>query len=124
MIVKYPHYSYVREWFWDNFTPKEIACKGTGEIVVNYHALYMLQSARDIVNKPLYINSAYRSERYNSEIGGAPMSMHLEGRAFDISLKGHDKDDIHEILKRVGFTGFGLRHKTFIHADNGRRRTW
>ena len=124
MLIYYDSYKYVNEWFWHNFTPKEIACKGTGSLLLDYNVMDMLQTARHLINKPIQINSAYRSEWHNARIGGVPLSMHLQGRAFDISLKNHNKKELHQALEQAGFRGSGLNYKTFIHADNGRKRTW
>ena len=122
----YEHYSYVPEelWRWPNFKPREIACKGNGAILINEQAMDMLQTARDIADKPFYITSAFRDEYYNAMVGGVPRSYHLEGRAFDISLRNFTKPELQHILRKAGFTGFGLNYGTFLHADNGRKRQW
>ena len=59
-----------------------------------------------------------------AKVGGAPLSSHLKGHAFDVKLGGRDKEVIHRIAKQCGFTGFGLKYNTFIHIDMGRRREW
>lgn len=35
-------------------------------------------------DKPIRVNSAYRSPERNAAVGGAPRSQHLEGRALDL----------------------------------------
>ena len=122
----FEHYSQVPKelWRWKNFTPKEIACQGTGELLLVPHALDSLQILRKLINKPLYINSAYRSPLHNARIGGAPKSSHKEGRAFDISLRNQDRGELYEAAKIAGFTGFGINYKTFMHIDKGRDRQW
>ena len=53
-------------WRWPNFSPAEIACRGTGKLLVNEAALDTLQALRVRLGKPLIIRSAYRSpERPN-----------------------------------------------------------
>ena len=109
------------------FKPLEIACRSTGEIFVNIDALAKLDYLRSLMNKPLRINSAYRSHYHNARIGGAPFSAHsLRGgaSAFDIALEKHDKSELIRIAKRVGFTGFGVNYKSFLHVDCGRKRSW
>ncbi len=122
----FKHYNDIEpgEWIWENFTPKEIACKGTGEIVIDPHTLNCLQQARYIIGEPLRINSAYRSPLHNARVGGAPLSRHKYGDAIDISLRGHNKQELIEVLRAVGFKGFGLRYKSFIHVDTWRARQW
>lgn len=48
-------------WRWPNFNPAEIACRGTGKLLVNEPALDKLQALRDRLGKPLIVRSAYRS---------------------------------------------------------------
>lgn len=114
----YTHYRRIPKgiWRWKNFTPKEIASKGDGSILIDFDALDKLQLARDIVGKPFSISSAYRDESHNRKVGGARASYHLLGRAFDIKFKGHNKKELVDALIGVGFNGFGI-YDTFVHAD-------
>lgn len=111
------------EWRWTNFTREELSCKGTGQLVVNEAALDKLQAMRGMVGKPFVITSAYRSPEHNKRVGGAQKSMHLQGRAFDISTKGHNKHELYEAAVEAGFTGFGF-YNNFIHVDDGKPRSW
>src|SRR5690606_23456037 len=58
-------------WRWPNFSPAEIACRGTGKLLVNEPALDKLQALRDRLGKPLTVRSAYRSPEHNRAVGGA-----------------------------------------------------
>ena len=58
-------------WRWPNFSPAEIACWGTGKLLVNEPALDKLQALRDRLGKPLIVRSAYRSPEHNRAVGGA-----------------------------------------------------
>jgi uncharacterized protein YcbK (DUF882 family) len=109
-------------WRWPNFTPKEIACQGTGSLLVNTPALNRLQLLRDLLGIPLTVLSAYRSPRHNALVGGAPLSQHLDGAAFDLSLVLPQRE-MREAAADVGFTGFG-GYRSFIHIDIGRERSW
>lgn len=122
----FEHYSLVPAniWRWPDFTPYEIRCRGTNEVLLIPHAMDSLQLMRDIIGEPLTINSAYRSPLYNARIGGAPLSRHKMGDAFDIALQGHDKEELHNAALQAGFSGFGLSYNTFIHVDKGGNRTW
>ena len=71
-------------WRWPNFSPAEIACRGTGKLLINEPALDRLQALRDRLEKPLIVRSAYRSPEHNRAVGGAQRSKHLGGAAFDI----------------------------------------
>ena len=123
--MQYKHYSEVPAsvWRWKNFTAKEIACKGYDSIVINEHALDILQKAREDAGVPFVINSGYRSILHNNAIGGVAGSRHLNGSAFDVSTNGQSANHILEALMAAGFTGIGL-YDTFIHADTGKTRTW
>lgn len=122
----YRHYSEVpvSVWRWRNFTPAEIASKGDGSILINEEALDVLQKARDLAGMPFHINSAYRDPVHNAMVGGAPRSVHKTGCAFDISLRGFDKQELIRICRAAGFTGFGVNYQTFLHVDTGRNRSW
>ena len=110
----------MKVWPWANFTPKEVASKGNGAVYIEIEAMNKLQALRDIVGKPLIINSAYRDPAYNRKVGGANRSQHLEGRAFDIALRGHDPHALLAAAKAVGFRAFG-KYRTFLHVDNRER---
>jgi len=74
---------------------------------------------------PFQINSAYRCPIHNARIGGAPLSMHKFGRAFDIALTDHvDREKLIKCALQVGAGGIGENYKTFVHVDTGRRRSW
>lgn len=121
----YKHYRMVNYWPYSEFTAKEIACKGSGELLVCETALLLLQRLLlRTPSRPLIL-SAYRSAIHNARVGGAPLSEHKFGEAFDIATAttGLSRDDLVSLAKTVGFTGIGV-YKTFVHMDIGRRRTW
>lgn len=95
------------KWPWPNFTPQEIACRGTGKLLVNDRAMDMLQTLRDRLGKPMKINSGYRSPEHNSAVGGAPQSKHMQGIAFDVSMAGHDPQIFMATARAAGFKGIG-----------------
>jgi hypothetical protein len=99
-----------------DFSPREIACKGDGSLLIDERALDMLQALRDAIGKPLVIASGYRGEAYNRQIGGAPRSLHLMGQAFDVSLKALDPAVLEAAARRAGFKGFGF-YRRFMHID-------
>lgn len=119
------HYSEVPPeiWRWKNFSPVELASNGDGSLLIVPKALDCLQYVRDRGRKALIINSAYRDPIYNAKIGGAPLSRHKYGDAFDISLRNQDLDELYGLCKEAGFRGFGF-YNTFLHVDLGKPRTW
>ena len=59
-----------RDWRWKNFSPAEIACRGTGQLKLHPEAIDKLQALRDRLGKPLIVRSAYRSPEHNRAVGG------------------------------------------------------
>lgn len=112
-------------WHWPNFSPAEIACRGTGKLLVNADALDRLQELRMTLGKPLIVNSAYRSPEHNKRVGGAKASKHLEGTAFDISMANHDPVAFIAAARHAGFRGIGTYPRSnFVHIDTGPARNW
>ena len=56
-------------WRWPDFSPAEIACRGTGRLLINEAALDRLQALRDRLGKPLIVRSGYRSPEHNKRRG-------------------------------------------------------
>lgn len=118
------HYKDVEQWDWPNFTPKEMACKGTGLLLINRRAMDCIQAFRILAGEPVIILSAYRSPEHNKAVGGAPKSQHMLAKAFDIKITSSlTRERIHELGKKVGFTGFG-DYNDFVHVDIGPKRVW
>lgn len=122
--VLFDHFSQfpMEEWRWQNFTPAELACNGTGKLMVDFHAMDCLQSLRDDLGQPIYLNSAYRSPEYNKQVKGAKRSQHMEGKAFDLSMINHDPHEFEDAARRAGFNAFGFYVKqNFMHIDTRER---
>ena len=112
-------------WRWRNFSPAEIACRGTGQLKLHPEALDKLQALRDRLGKPLILRSAYRSPEHNRNVGGAPRSKHMDGTAFDIAVSNHDPVAFEAAAREVGFLGCGFYPRSgFIHIDLGPARSW
>lgn len=127
MKKSYEHFSKVpaKDWRWPSFSPREIACKGTGKLIVDDQALDKLQALRDRLGKPLILTSAYRSPEHNKRVGGAKNSRHMQGDAFDVMMTNHDPYVFESAARAVGFSGFGFYRKSgFIHVDTGPERSW
>lgn len=114
-----------KTWRWPNFSPAEIACRGTGKLLINAEALDKLQALRDKLGKPLIVRSAYRSPEHNRAVGGATRSKHMDGAAFDISMANHDPVAFEAAAREIGFLGFGYYPRSgFMHIDLGPARSW
>ena len=126
-VKTYRHWRDVpkRDWRWSNFSPAEIACRGTGQLKLHPEAMDKLQALRDRLGKPLIIRSAYRSPEHNRAVGGAARSTHMDGTAFDIAMGNHDPTAFEAAAREVGFPGFGYYPRSgFMHIDLGPARSW
>jgi zinc D-Ala-D-Ala carboxypeptidase len=114
------------DWRWPNFSPAELACRGTGRLVIDTDALDRLEALRKALgDKPLMIRSAYRSPEWNRKVKGKPNSQHLTGRAFDVGMGNHDPHLFVRLARACGFTGVGTYPKAnFVHVDVGPLRQW
>jgi uncharacterized protein YcbK (DUF882 family) len=79
---------------------------------------------------PFYVMSGYRSPATNAWLrlfrrGVAENSMHMEGKAVDIRLPGHDTSLIRRAAVALQAGGVGYYpHSNFIHVDTGPVRYW
>ena len=113
------------KWRWPNFSPREIACKGTGRVLVNEDAMDRLQDLRTRLGRPMLLTSAYRSPEHNRNVGGARNSYHLQGVAFDVRMENQNPSEFEAAAREAGFTGFGYYPASgFMHIDTGPARTW
>jgi len=78
-----------------------------------------LQYVRDIIKRPIIINSAYRTKDWNKICGGTASSYHLQGLAVDSRGVGIPLFLYYSyLLKYTSFNGYGYyRFKNFVHAD-------
>jgi zinc D-Ala-D-Ala carboxypeptidase len=75
----------------------------------------MLQKLRDEWGA-IHVSSGYRHPDYNSWVGGARRSKHMEGIAFDSPKSPEDMDDYVKLATSIGFRGIGY-YNTFVHVD-------
>lgn len=74
-----------------------------------------LQAVRDIINMPIVITSGYRTKEHNKAVGGAESSLHLEGLAADVVVKGMTPGELQELLS--GWSGGMGSYDTWTHLD-------
>ena len=76
------------------------------------------------------IISGYRSPESNAKMaaasrGVAKRSLHMQGRAIDMRLKGCSCATLRDLALAAGRGGVGYyRSSDFVHVDTGRFRTW
>jgi uncharacterized protein YcbK (DUF882 family) len=107
-----------------NFTVGEFASKDGAHVVILHPALLLgLQALRDHVQRPITINSGYRSPSHNASIGGASSSYHTRGMAADITIAGMTPLEVASLANDMGFGGIKA-YPSFTHVDVGPKRTW
>lgn len=109
-----------------NFNLQEFKCKD-GSLVPHYYVsnvMYLaiqLQKIHDLFNLDwLRINSGYRTESHNKNVGGSKNSFHLYAKAVDISQQCINVKKFHSLLLeavKLGFIPDGeiLLYDTFVH---------
>ena len=76
------------------------------------------------------IISGYRSPKTNAMLRGnsngvAKKSFHMQGKAIDVRLPGHDLAKLRKVALSLKAGGVGYYPKSnFLHLDTGRVRHW
>ena len=103
-----------------HFVPKEFQCKCCGRGHVDASLVLMLDVLRTYFGQPIRINSGFRCEPHNQEVGGAPGSRHLIGLAADISTPTGKYVDLlssaSRLFRRDGWEFIAYPKKGFIHV--------
>lgn len=104
--------------FSKNFRRKEFSCKcGCGFNTVDAELLHVLEDVREKFGSPVVIRSGCRCEKHNRRVGGKKNSMHLSGKAADISVIGIMPGDVAAYLRgKYDFYGIG-DYVNFTHTD-------
>ena len=110
-----------------NFSKEEFncncGCEMPEDILENIKLLAVqLQKVRDYYNRSITINSGYRCETHNEEIGGVSNSQHLYGKAADIVVEDTEPFEVHDdvlyMIKTCDLDIGGLgEYNTFTHVD-------
>ena len=111
-----------------NFSSEELHCHCCHKEQMCERFMEKLQTLRDIMNRPIGINSGYRCESHNRSIGGHKTSQHMLGVAVDISTTDWSSSELYELMRhayRLGFKGIGVG-KLFVHLDMrvGKAKMW
>ena len=102
-----------------NFKSTEFDCKGKGccsKTPIDIELIGYVQVIRNYFNKPVTINSGYRCQKHNKNVGGAKNSRHTQGMAADIVVKGAKPKEVAKFAETIGIRGIGL-YNTFVHID-------
>ena len=110
-----------------NFKVSEFACKHCGENKVQQKLINMLQIIRDEAGIPIRVNSGYRCEVHNKNVGGVKGSQHTLGVAADLSCAKGAKFLLNIVQKlynekKLPDLQFCKEYKSWIHVDFGKKR--
>lgn len=78
------------------------------------------------LGRPITLNSAYRTPEYNSRVGGARNSMHVQRKAADVQWGTTSVQGRVDMIQRAidaGLSGIGC-YNSFMHVDIGAKRQW
>lgn len=109
----------------EHFVLVEMASRDGADRVLVHDALVdLLNRLREHFDKPVTINSGYRSPSHNKRIGGASQSRHVFGLAADVTVSGVAPDKVADWIESQNPGGLG-RYKNFTHVDTqGFGRRW
>jgi len=82
-----------------------------------------LDAVRVCTRARYWVRSGYRSPEANKAAGGVSNSVHMEGRAVDLTVPMGQRDALYRCARDAGFTGFGWGNGS-VHIDQGPRRWW
>ena len=103
-----------------HFKAHEFRCSDLSRVIVLDKALVeLLEIIRTHYNKPLHINSGYRTVQYNASLkNSSPKSQHILGKAADIWLNDISPKQLYSWLnsKYPNSLGLGI-YDTFVHVD-------
>lgn len=107
-----------------HFQAREFQTGNSNIVIVSNVLLKVLDTLRDKIGEPIYINSGYRTPEHNKAVGGATLSYHQYGMAADIRADKHTPKQLYNILDEMLEGWGGLEeHKTFVHVDT-RTKAW
>lgn len=77
----------------------------------------ILEPLRNLLEKPIIINSGFRSKKVNEAVGGVSNSQHLQGLAADIRVSPYDIPRVFFILKTLKHCDQVLGGRSFVHIS-------
>ena len=104
----------------ENFNLKEFECPCCHTVLLHPLLVLKLQKLRDEWGRPLIINSGYRCEIHNREVGGVIRSLHKVGQAADVRVPNAEHEKFRALALESGFTKvLFYGSKNFVHIQIG-----
>lgn len=103
--------------FTKNFSVEELSCPCCGVNKMELSFMTRVQRLRDVYGRSMKVDSAYRCERHNRQLGGAKDSFHMQGRAADVWCP--DPRDKWKIARGALVEGLTvIVYENFLHLDD------
>lgn len=102
-----------------HFRVKEFACHDLSPVVfIDEYLWNVLNILRTKIEKPVIINSGYRTPERNAKVGGAKYSYHMRGMAADIRVNGMTPKQVANKLDEIVPDECGIIvYKSWVHFD-------
>lgn len=111
-----------------HFSRKEFQCRCCGRLQLDPRLVEALEALRARAGSPIIVHAGYRCPQHNQEVGGAPNSEHIRGRAADIVLPGYSLQAMYDLASQTqqfAEGGIGAYDGNFLHVDvRGHRARW
>ena len=116
-------------WKMKWFRLEEFKCRCCGQLppVVreNVEALVeqVLDPVRERLERPIFVNSGYRCQKHNAEVGGVPGSQHVKGEAADIRVEAPEQvggdvvKRLGKVIEELGKYDQLIYYRSFIHVS-------
>jgi uncharacterized protein YcbK (DUF882 family) len=104
----------------EHFQDHELACPCCGVTKVPAKTFKMLEDLRSLIGgRPVMINSGYRCQKHNGQVGGAKNSQHVKGLAVDVRVTGMLPESLANYVEQIPeVNGIGLDTlRRFVHMD-------
>lgn len=100
-----PHFTLEEMTFSETASRKSLDNTPTDAVLFNLNRLaFFLEEVRELLDKPIVINSAYRSPEVNASVGGKPTSQHCLGLAADIRVPGMTPNQVVQAITNSGLS--------------------
>ncbi|MFK0105483.1 D-Ala-D-Ala carboxypeptidase family metallohydrolase [Streptomyces sp. NPDC091217] len=110
---------------WSEFADRSSGTFDGGKLSVSAvkenvrRCMYKLEALRKkLGDKPITVNSGFRSIAHNADIGGAADSMHLYGTAADLDVPGVANKTVYQKAETCGFSGLETYSTDHQHVDS------
>jgi uncharacterized protein YcbK (DUF882 family) len=104
----------------EHFNLIEFQCPCCHKVLLNPLLVSRLEILRQKISKPIIINSGFRCQKHNEEVGGVANSKHRLGQAADVRVIESEQSEFCETALKTGFIkAIAYRERGFVHLEIG-----